>query len=65
MLILTRKIGETIIIGDDVRVTVISTQGNQIKIGIEAPISIPVHREEIHNRIKQSTQTGNKSNAIE
>jgi carbon storage regulator len=52
MLILTRKPGETIVIGDNVAVTILSVRGNQVKIGIEAPIEISVHRMEIYNRIK-------------
>lgn len=51
MLILTRKLGETLMIGDNVTVTVLGINGNQIRIGINAPKSVPVHREEIHIRI--------------
>ena len=50
MLILTRHIGETIIIGNNINVTVLSIAGNQVKIGVDAPKDIPVNREEIHNR---------------
>ena len=52
MLILTRRIGETLMIGDDVSITVIGVKGNQVRIGIDAPKDIAVHREEIFNRIK-------------
>jgi carbon storage regulator len=52
MLIVTRRIGERIIIGSDVIVTVLGMKGGQVRIGIEAPKSVPVHREEIFERIK-------------
>lgn len=52
MLILTRKAGETIVINDNIRVTVLQVKGNQIRIGIEAPADVAVHRSEIHERIK-------------
>jgi carbon storage regulator len=52
MLILTRRIGESLVIGDDVIVTVLGTSGNQTKIGIDAPKAVSVHREEIYNRIQ-------------
>jgi len=52
MLILTRRIGETLMIGDDISITVIGVKGNQVRIGIDAPKDVAVHREEIFNRIK-------------
>ena len=53
MLILTRRIGETLKIGDNVDVTILSVRGNQIRIGINAPRDVAVHREEIYTRIKE------------
>lgn len=53
MLILTRRINETLNIGDDVQVTVLGIKGNQVRIGINAPRDVPVHREEIYQRIKR------------
>lgn len=51
MLVLTRRVGETLIIGDDVKVTVLASKSNQVRIGITAPKSVEVHREEIYERI--------------
>ncbi|HKV96317.1 MAG TPA: carbon storage regulator CsrA [Gammaproteobacteria bacterium] len=52
MLILTRRVGETIMIGDNVTITVLGVKGNQVRIGVNAPKDIAVHREEIYERIK-------------
>ena len=52
MLILTRRVGETIMIGEDIKVTVLGVKGNQVRVGIDAPKEVAVHREEIYERIK-------------
>ncbi|MFZ5465653.1 MAG: carbon storage regulator CsrA [Pseudomonadota bacterium] len=53
MLILTRRIGEVLRIGDDVSITILGVKGNQVRIGIDAPKDVAVHREEIYQRIKR------------
>jgi carbon storage regulator len=56
MLILTRRVGETVMIGEDVTVTVLGVKGNQVRMGINAPRTVAVHREEIFERIKHEGQ---------
>lgn len=58
MLILTRRVGETLMIGDEVTVTVLGVKGNQVRIGINAPKDVSVHREEIYERIKNEQSGG-------
>jgi carbon storage regulator len=56
MLILTRRVGETVMVGDEITITVLQVHGNQVRLGINAPRSVAVHREEIYERIKQQAQ---------
>lgn len=56
MLILTRRVGETLIIGDNVSVTVLGVKGNQVRLGVNAPKDVSVHREEIYLRIQQEKE---------
>ncbi len=56
MLILTRRIGETLMVGDDVTVTVLGVKGNQVRVGVEAPKEVPVHREEVYKKIQREKQ---------
>ena len=53
MLILTRRVGETLMIGDDIAVTVLGVKGNQVRVGVKAPRDVSVHREEIYDRIRE------------
>ncbi len=56
MLILTRQIGSTIVIGDDIRVSVLGINGKQVRLGIDAPISVSVHRNEVYERIQNELE---------
>ena len=62
MLILTRRVGETLKVGNDVDVTVLGVKGNQIRIGIKAPKTVAVHREEIFERIQREAELAARSN---
>ncbi len=66
MLILTRRVGETLIVGDEVTVTVLAVKGNQVRIGVNAPKNVSVHREEIYQRIQRekAAQEGGSTEGI-
>ena len=61
MLILTRKVGESLMIGDNVKLSILGIKGNQIRVGIDAPIEVTIHREEVYFRIKQGSKEGLES----
>jgi carbon storage regulator len=64
MLILTRRVGETVMIGNDVTVTVLGVKGNQVRIGVNAPKDVAVHREEIYERIKREEDPEGRSSGM-
>ncbi|MBF0284389.1 MAG: carbon storage regulator CsrA [Magnetococcales bacterium] len=61
MLILTRRVGESLNIGDNIKITLLGIKGNQVRIGIDAPREVEVHREEIYDKIKRETRRANRS----
>ncbi len=63
MLILTRRIGESVVIGDDIKLTVLGVKGSQVRLGIDAPKTVSVHREEIYERI-QSEEKPSSDNSV-
>jgi len=60
MLILTRRVGESLMIGDKVTVTVLGVSGNQVRVGVNAPKSVEVHREEVYERVQAERNTANR-----
>ena len=64
MLILTRRIGETLMVGDDVTITVLGVKGNQVRIGVNAPKDVAVHREEIYQRIQNEKSDGSSPETV-
>jgi len=65
MLVLSRACGETVVIGDDIRITVLGSHGNQVRLGISAPRSVAVHRQEIYDRIKAAAPQGTTVEELE
>jgi carbon storage regulator len=65
MLILTRRVGESLMIGDEITVTVLGVKGNQVRIGVNAPRDVAVHREEIYHRIQREKEPGEEAQSID
>lgn len=65
MLILSRRIGESLTIGEDVTLTVLGVKGNQIRLGIKAPRGVPVHREEVLEKLQQAALASSEENSVE
>lgn len=65
MLILTRRVGETLMIGDDISITVLGVKGNQVRLGVNAPKDVAVHREEIYQRIQHERDTHSELSHLE
>lgn len=61
MLILTRKVGEVLVIGDEIEVTVLGVRGQQVRLGIKAPKDVSVHRQEIYDKIQSETKDGDQA----
>ena len=64
MLILTRRVGETVMVGDEITITVLGVKGNQVRLGINAPKDVAVHREEIYQRIKHEHDDAEPGNTL-
>ncbi len=65
MLILTRKVGESINIGNEIKVTVVSVEGGQVRVGIQAPKNVIIHREEIYNKILEENKQASKTSKVD
>ena len=65
MLILTRRVGETLVIGDEIRITVLGARGNQVRMGVNAPKNVAVHREEIYQRIQSEKDSSQPVSEID
>ncbi|MEC9341482.1 MAG: carbon storage regulator CsrA [Pseudomonadota bacterium] len=64
MLILTRRIGESLMVGDDVRISVLGVKGNQVRLGVKAPRSVTVHREEIFEKIRKEFRSRERTQHV-